>query len=175
MTLTAGGVAGSFDAVSAAFAFASVTMSAQAVVVTASINEARTQLFTLVIVSSSASAVHVQAEGQSSAVNLLRLLLQWMEARRLDVAEQPLESEGPIERGAADYLHRLLDRPDGRSPGERSPDEHLVGRLGADRAGRGGVDHVAQRHPRRGQLVLHLADQRLDARVLGLLRGFAQR
>src|SRR5262245_7876772 len=113
IALTAGGVPGSLDAISAAFAFASVTMSAPVGVARASSNDTRTAI--LIVIPPSASAVHVQAECQSSAVDLLRLLVHRVIARSLNVAEQTLESEAPEERGATGHLHRLLDRPDRRS------------------------------------------------------------
>src|SRR5207245_10030537 len=77
------------------------------------------------------SAVDVEAEREATGVAQLRLLLQRMEARALDIAEGAFEPDAAIKGGAARDLHRALDRADRALAGQRAGDHRATGRLGA--------------------------------------------
>src|SRR5437763_14485110 len=77
------------------------------------------------------SAVDVEAEREATGVAQLRLLLQRMEARALDIAEGAFEPDAAIKGGAARDLHRALDRADRALAGQGAGAHRAIGRLGA--------------------------------------------
>src|SRR5690242_3038515 len=82
-----------------------------------------------------ALTVDVEPKREAAGESDLYLLLQHMETRRLDIAEEPLEVRAPVERCASCDLQSLLDRVHERLPHDRPPCHHCARRLGAWRCG----------------------------------------
>src|SRR5919108_3892472 len=135
IVLTAGGVPGSLDAISAARAFASVTTSAPASGAPANSATRRKPTHAVIFISRSpfcgwcGSPVHVQAERDAPGVQALRLSPERVVASALHVAEQPLETGIAEESGAAGHLHRELDGANGGASGDGPREHHFIRRL----------------------------------------------
>src|SRR5262245_42823952 len=174
---TAMGVAGFLEAISAAFALASLTTSAWANGTVDSIRtvNSRMAVFITLLLSLSIRAltIDVQTEGDATRVEQLGVPTDGMVAGALHVAEQPLQTQIAEETGAGGHLHRDLDGANRRAAGDGATHEHLVGRFHGHVSGRSGIDHLPQRHSGRGELGLHQADQLLDAGIVSPARGLA--
>src|SRR5689334_24728059 len=121
------------------------------------------------------SAVDVEPEREAAGVAQLRLLLQRMKARPLDVAEGAFETDPAIEGGAARDLHRALDRADRTLASQGACSDGAVCRLGSGHRGLGVMDQLTDRHLRAGKRVLHLADEIGQVAVIRFLARDLQR
>src|SRR5450631_4261931 len=81
--------------------------------------------------------VDVETEGQPSAETELRSLLRTVEARTLNVPEQPLKRRCPVKRTGARHLHGLFHDTDCRAANQRATSPDPVRRLKSGLAGGG--------------------------------------
>src|SRR5262245_65453349 len=93
-----------------------------------------------------------------------------MEARALDVAEQPLETEPAEIGGAARGVEREIDGLDRTAGDQRAMDEDRVGGRRSGLRSLGERDHAVERDARRGELGVERAqsvDRRSEERRVG--------